>query len=303
MLALSTCWNSRRHTNGEDMLREILDLGFTRVELSHGLNLPMMEGILKMAERGAVEFTSLHNFCPQPVEVMTDSPDCYEFTSGRPEIRQRAVKTTLQTIDYASRVGAKRIVIHSGCVSPMRGLTKNLIGMIMNGHFVSKSYAEEKLRAVQQREAASEEVIQRLVETLKPVIAAAGEKGIRLGIENRDSYEQVPSEREFPSLLDRLGPVCGYWHDFGHAQRKTNMGFLDHRAWLEKFASRAIGCHLHDAKWPVDDHRPPFTGDIDYAALVPFFPKDTPFVIELHPGVDAAAVTAAADRWRKEFGD
>ncbi|HEY8899444.1 MAG TPA: TIM barrel protein [Chthoniobacterales bacterium] len=303
MLALSTCWNSHRHTKGEDMLREIVDLGFTNVELSHGLNLSMIEGALKFAERGEVNFTSLHNFCPQPVEVMTDSPDCYEFTSSRPETRQRAVKMTLQTIEYAERFGAKRIVLHSGSVGPMRGFTRKLIAMIMDGGFASKAYGEEKLRGVQQREAASLEYVNRLVETLKPVVAAAGEKGIRLGIENRDSYEQLPSEREFPALLDKLGDTCGYWHDFGHAQRKQNMGFLDHRAWLEKIASRAIGCHLHDARWPVEDHRVPFTGDIDYAALVPLFPKGTPFIIELNPKREGGDIAAAAERWRKEFGE
>lgn len=303
MLALSTCWNSHRHTNGEDMLHEIRDLGFTHVELSHGLNLPMMEGIFKVAESGSMNFTSLHNYCPQPVEVMSDSPDCYEFTSSRPEVRQRAVKTTLQTIDYAQRIGAQRIVLHSGTVGPMRGFTKNLIDMIMQGRFLSKDYGEEKLRGVRQREQASEETIRLLVETLKPVVAAAGEKGIRLGIENRDRYEQVPSEREHIELLDKLGPACGYWHDFGHAQRKENMAFSNHRSWLEKVGSRAIGCHLHDARWPVEDHLPPFAGDIDYAALVPLLPRDIPFVIELHPNREASEIVAAADRWRKEFGD
>lgn len=303
MLALSTCWNSSRHTDGEAMLREIVDLGFTNIELSHGLNLPMMEGALKFAKLGIVNFTSLHNFCPQPIEVMSDSPDCYEFTSSKPEIRQRAVKTTLQTLEYARRFGAKRVVLHAGSVGPMRGFMKGLIGMVMNGQFVSKAYAEEKLRGVQQREAASDEYIERLVETLKPIAAAAGEAGIRLGIENRDAYEQIPSERELPELLDKLGPVCGYWHDFGHAQRKHNLGFLDHRAWLEKIASRAIGCHLHDARWPVEDHCVPFTGDIDYSALVPLFPKDIPFIIELHPKREAAQITAAAERWRREFGE
>lgn len=303
MLALSTCWNSSRHTNGEDMLREIGDLGFNHVELSHGLNVAMMEGVLKFAERGEVTFTSLHNFCPQPVEVLVDSPDCYEFSSSREEVRQRAVKMTLQTLDYAHRLGAKRLVLHSGTYGPMRGFTKNLIGMILNGDFLSKAYGETKMQGVQQRERASEDMIRRLIETLKPVLASAAEKGIRLGIENRDGYEQMPSEREFPELLDKLGSTCGYWHDFGHAQRKENMGFLDHRAWLEKMGSRAIGAHLHDCRWPVEDHCVPFTGDIDYASLVPFFPKDIPFVIELHPKREAAQIVAAAERWRKEFGE
>lgn len=303
MLAISTCWNSHRHTDGAAMLQELVDLGFTNVELSHGLTISMFDGILKFAERGIVHFTSLHNFCPQPVEVLTDSPDCYEFSSSRPEIRDRATKMSLQTIEYAHRLGAKRIVIHSGSVGTMRGFTRKLIGMIMQGEFVSKRYAEEKLQGVQQRERASDEYIRRVYDALMPVVEAAEEKGIRLGIENRDSYESIPSEREFEDFLNRLGPTCGYWHDFGHAQRKENMGFLDHRAWLQKMGHRAIAAHLHDARWPVEDHCVPFTGDIDYHSLVPCFPQGTPFIIELHPKREAAQIVAAAERWRKEFGD
>jgi len=302
MLALSTCWNSSRHTNGEDMLREILDLGFDHVELSHGLNVHMMDGVLKFAEHGKISITSLHNFCPQPIEVISDSPDCYEFSSGREDIRRRAIKMTLQTLDYAEKLGVKRVVLHSGSISPMRGLTRELIGMVLGGQYLSRPYTNRKFQAVQERERLSREYIDCVVETLKPIVQIAGEKGIRLGIENRDSYEQIPSEHEFPDFLDRLGPHCGYWHDFGHAQRKQNLSFIDHADWLEKIGSRAIGCHLHDALWPVEDHRVPFTGDIDYHSLVPYLPKDIPYIIELHPRRQAGDIVEAADRWREEFG-
>ncbi len=302
ILALSTCWNSSRHTNGEAMLNEIIDLGFDHIELSHGINLSLIEGVLKRAERGGITFTSLHNFCPQPVEVMSDSPDCYEFSSSRDDVRKRAVKMTLQTIDYAHRLGAKRIVLHLGSVSEMRGFTRELITMVHEGRYLSKEYAERKLKGVIDREAKSPVVLTRVTECLKPIIDSAGEKGIRLGVENRDSYESVPSEHEFPRLLDELGPVCGYWHDFGHAQRKANLSLLDHVEWIRTIGSRAIGCHLHDARWPVEDHCVPFSGEIDYHALVPHFPSDIPFVIELHPKRDAQEIVAAAARWREEFG-
>ena len=35
MLAFSTCWNNARHTDGEHMINEILELGFDTMELSH----------------------------------------------------------------------------------------------------------------------------------------------------------------------------------------------------------------------------------------------------------------------------
>src|SRR5262245_40809525 len=75
MLSCSTCWNSGRHTDGEAMLQEIVDLGFTRVELGHGVRISLMEGVLKGLERGLCTISSLHNFCPLPVEITRASPD------------------------------------------------------------------------------------------------------------------------------------------------------------------------------------------------------------------------------------
>ena len=70
MLSFSTCWNSSRHTDGDVMLREIKELGFDEVELGHGIRISLMPGIQQMYDAGKVKFTSLHNFCPLPVEVM-----------------------------------------------------------------------------------------------------------------------------------------------------------------------------------------------------------------------------------------
>src|SRR5436853_2994517 len=101
-LSFSTCWNSGRHTAGDEMLREIkLKLGFDLIELGHGIRISLMPGIQKMFEAGEVRFSSLHNFCPLPVEVMSASPHCYTFSSRYSQERERAVKQTMQTIDFA----------------------------------------------------------------------------------------------------------------------------------------------------------------------------------------------------------
>src|ERR1700761_3545132 len=101
MLSCSTCWNSQRHSDGEAMIEEILDLGFERIELGHGIRLTLMEGILRAAEKGKVKFSSLHNFCPLPGEITRPSPDCYQFSSPDLRERERAVRFSHQTIDFA----------------------------------------------------------------------------------------------------------------------------------------------------------------------------------------------------------
>ena len=45
VLAFSTCWNNSRHTDGEKMIEEIVDLGFSNIELSHGMTIAKLPGI------------------------------------------------------------------------------------------------------------------------------------------------------------------------------------------------------------------------------------------------------------------
>src|SRR4051812_35947525 len=150
-ISFSTCWNSGRHTAGEDMLKEIVDLGFSHIELGHGIRISLMPGIQKMFEAGEVTFSSLHNFCPLPVEVMQASPDCYKFSAGTSRERERAIKQTLQTIDFAERLGAPFVVLHCGDV-PMNPITDQLIALAKKGQLLSRHYVKKKIAAVKKRE-------------------------------------------------------------------------------------------------------------------------------------------------------
>ena len=151
MISFSTCWNSGRHTAGDEMLREIKDLGFNRIELGHGIRLSLMPGIQKMFDAGEVEFTSLHNFCPLPVEIMQASPDCYKISAAYSKERERAIKQTFQTIDFAERLGAPFVVLHCGEVE-MNPITDELIALAKKGEMLSREYVRLKVKAVQTRE-------------------------------------------------------------------------------------------------------------------------------------------------------
>src|SRR6266446_9082156 len=152
MISFSTCWNSGRHTAGDEMLREIkTELGFDLIELGHGTRLSLMPGIQKMFDSGQVRFTSLHNFCPLPVEVMVASPDCYQLSAVFPEERERAVKQTFQTIDFAERLRAPFVVLHLGQVN-MRPITDPVIDLAKAGGYLSRKYVKLKVKAVQKRE-------------------------------------------------------------------------------------------------------------------------------------------------------
>jgi sugar phosphate isomerase/epimerase len=302
MISFSTCWNSHRHTDGGEMLREIVDLGFKRVELGHGIRISLMPGIQKMYDDGKVKFSSLHNFCPLPVEVLGASPDCYQFSAAYGKERERAVKQTLQTIDFAQRLGAPFVVMHLGEV-PMKSITDSLIKLARHGKLLSRQYVRKKIRAVKKREAAAQPYLERARDCLKRVVDYAASKNVKLGVEGRRGYEEIPSERELPALLEEINsPQLGYWHDFGHIQIKENLAFVDHAEWLRQIGPRTFGCHVQDCIWPAQDHQPPFSGDVDLAKLVPLLPRNCVFVWEMSPRKTAEEIQRSVEIWKKHFG-
>jgi sugar phosphate isomerase/epimerase len=303
VIAFSTCWNSHRHTDGVEMLREIVDLGFDRIELGHGIRISLMPGIQKMFESGKVKFSSLHNFCPLPVEVLHASPDCYQFSSPFTKERERALKHTFQTIDFAERLGAPFIVMHLGEV-PMKSVTDSLIKLVRKGEQFSRKYVREKIRAVEKREAVAPEYLARAKDCLKRVVEYATGKKAKLAVEGRRGYEEIPSERELPVLLDELNSSqLGYWHDFGHAQIKENLAFLDHADWLRAIGQRTLGCHVQDCIWPAQDHQPPFAGSVDLEKLVPLLPANCLFVWEISPSKTPDEIRQSVELWKQRFGE
>ncbi len=306
MLAFSTCWNNSRHHDGEEMIREIVELGFRHIELSHGMTVAKLPGIRRAFERGLFICAGVHNYFPSPVEVMIDAPDAYEFTSHRAIDRKRAMDMTLRTLDVAAEFGARYLVLHMGSV-PMKPAkwTRPLTAAVADGQAHDRSFTKHKIAFVKKREKTGPLYYHRAIEALEEIAARAAELEVKLAVESRSRYEDVPSEREMIELQQHFSdnPWVGYWHDFGHVQLKHNLGLLDHEQWLATISPHLIGGHVHDVEWPARDHRVPFAGTLDYASLLRHFPAGCPLVWELSPTRDAADIRAALETWRTLFPD
>jgi sugar phosphate isomerase/epimerase len=303
MLSFSTCWNSSRHTNGEDLVREILEMGFDTIEISHGLSVSLLPGIKQAYERGGFKVSGLHNFCPSPVEVMIDAPDCYEFTSHRPYERERAISLTIKTLEYAKQFDASYVVLHMGSV-PMKKMSKQLTTMVKEGKLNSREYVKLKLKTIETREKLAPLYVKRAKAALTLIAGKAEEVGIPVAVESRSKYEDVPSEREMVEVMEEFkdNPFVGYWHDFGHVQLKANLSMLSHYEWLKTMQPYLIGCHLHDVQWPARDHQVPLTGTVQYDKLIPLVDPAKPMVWELSPRRKKEQILECLPKWIERYG-
>jgi len=304
MLSFSSCWNNSRHSEGDEMIDEIVNLGFEDIELSHGMTISKLPGIQKAYQKGKFRCSGVHNYFPSPVEVMIDAPDAYEFSSHRPYERARAMEMTLRTLELAAEFDAKYVVMHMGSVPmPSKKWTKRLTRMLKDGHQLERSFAKHKLKFVKKREKIAPLYYQRAIEALEQLSEKAAELQIPLAIESRSRYEDIPNESEMVRLQEHFkdNPWVGYWHDFGHVQLKHNLGFLDHDQWLEKMAPYLIGCHVHDVYWPDRDHRVPLTGELNFEKLLRHVDPKLPLVWELSPTREADQIKEALQVWKAKF--
>ena len=302
MYSLSSCWNSARHTDGRAMLREIHDLGFEYAELSHGIRLSLVPGILDAVKAGEIKISSVHNFCPLPVGISTPSPNLYEFSSDRERDRQLALKHTLNTLEFAVRVGAPLVVLHFGSMD-LKDYTGKLKELLERGKRDTPEFRRLTADATAAREVKKKRFYERSREALRALVEEARKRGLKFGIEIREAVEELPVESDFPSLLDEfLAPTVNYWHDTGHAQIKQDLGFINHGRFLGERADRLAGFHIHDVKFPGRDHYPPGSGDIDFAALKPFVKPEHIKVFELSPKLPVEAVQRGVAHIKKIWG-
>jgi sugar phosphate isomerase/epimerase len=303
ILALSTCWLSQRHTDGYAMLREVADLGFGWVELGHGIRVSLVPGLLKALDEGVVRVSSLHNFCPLPAGYSMPAPNLYMPSAADSRERALWLRHTRRTIDFAQKLGARAVVLHLGKVeffwfSPVRKYRRYLKakGTVFSAE--APEYKELLAKTMTALRKRMEPYWARVKSGLEELLPYAQERGIRLGLENRESIDELPLDDGFADLFNGLclPGVAGYWHDAGHAQIKQRLGLVNHAQHLERNADRLLGFHLHDVDAAGKDHQALGSGTIDFASVSRFFRPEHLFVLEYSPRVTPEDVLASRMR-------
>jgi sugar phosphate isomerase/epimerase len=285
------------------MLREIRDLGFEWAELSHGIRISLLPGIIEAVDAGEIKISSLHNFCPLPMGVNHAAPNLFLFSSQDARERESAYKHSVRTIETAARLKAPAVVLHLGCIE-MKDYTDKLLELVERGKKDTSKYAKLCADVEEKWAAKKERFVQCSNEMLEKLAGIAEHHGVKLGVENRQALEEIPLDGEFDLLLRQFDrPGVGYWHDCGHAQIKENLGFINHRMHLETLAPRLIGFHVHDVAPPGKDHQAPGSGMIDFAALKPMVKAEHIKVFEFSPSLSPEQAKQGVAFIRQTWGE
>lgn len=306
-IALSSCCCSSRFDDGYKMLEWIAQLGFKQVELSHGISIHLVPGILQAIEDEVISVSSVHNFCPLPMGIQSPMPNLFKpSSSSKAELRLWS-RYTLETFEFAKRVQAKKVVMHSGSAwfffqSPVPRLMSWLDESSLKEEELASDpefiRLRDKVMAKIKRSSIKRYKI--LNESFASIIDVAKETGVELGIENREGFSELPLDADHVDFIkyfsmEEQSPIR-YWHDTGHAEIKALYGLLDHEARLIETKEYTIGYHLHDVSESGRDHQEIGTGIIDFKMLARYIDVDKhSLVLELSPSLKVDALLRSRD--------
>jgi sugar phosphate isomerase/epimerase len=291
-LSLSTAWSKDSYKHMGEFVKDAREFGYSQIELYSNLTADQLSEVLGV---GATVISSVHCPCPAwPSPSGLQKADLSLSTLST-EARSKAVEEAKFTIELASRVGAKAVILHVGYVKLDVSLFVKMRQLYQQGGAASNEYEEIKKRLIKERSSKAKDHVQAAEESLGILVDCALQKGVVLGLENRVNYHEIPSLEEMEHFLSAFeGKPIGYWHDVGHAEVQDRLGFCSHNEWFSRFGRRMLGVHLHDVRG-IDDHYAPGIADLDWDLVARNIPNDAIRVCELanwnEPKHVAGAVT------------
>lgn len=285
------------------MMCEMAGLGFSHAELSHGIRITLVPGILRAVEEGVIKIGTTHNFCPLPTGVNHAAPNIFEPSALDHREHDQWQRYTKRSIDFAAQVGARVMVCHLGSVEffwfdPGVRLDRHHEAHPDKPAAEDPAYQALLAKCLARMRKKMGPFWDRTRQSVAEVLGYAAEKGVKLGFENREKFTELPLDDDYPEFIGGLpeGSAAGYWHDTGHADIKVNLGLLDHRAHLEKMAPHLLGFHLHDVDADGRDHQPIGDGHIDFNMVSSFWRPEHLLVLELSPRVEVEGVKRSKER-------
>ena len=199
-IGLSTAWNGPG-AGPAILLDQHRELGFRRLEAYAHFT---RDGLLGLAEAAAardMQIASLHAPCPVPT---TEAGERVRFgdwlASTDVAERAAAVDWHRRSIDAAAEIGARAVVIHLGHTGvPSRQAA--IFEVVARAGHGSDEHLRLRDEAWRARQAQAGPHVEAALASIRALGEHARGTGVRLGVETRDGYQEIPSLDEFAEVL------------------------------------------------------------------------------------------------------
>lgn len=295
-VALSTMWAKDRFDNMAEFAAEAKEFGFSHVEINASVS---PQGLSELVET-SIPISSIHS--PSPAVLSSRGVPVADLSLSSLEANEReeAVSFAKKTIDLASQLGARAVVLHMGEVPIDLSLDHELRRLYQQNLTQSEKYNEVRRGLTHQRISKAPPYLEAARKSLEELSEYSRDKGIMLGVETRFYFHEMPNIDEMEELLRQVeGGLVGYWHDVGHAEVNQRLGFTSHEEWLSRFRDRMIGIHLHDVLG-IRDHRPPGKGDVNWNMVAEYVPQEALKVCEIAEWNEAEQIRGVVDFLQKQ---
>lgn len=302
-LALSTNWCNRTIESGEEIADKAVSLGFDALELGFHTTPEQLDGFSKKLDLIPVE--SVHAFCPVPVSAPSGSPELYSLASLDENERAMARIHLLRTVDTASSLGARTVVLHAGRADLASFFARGVDSAFLREKLFAADkktddarYSKALRKALARRKKRVAKLMPLFMRELDSLIPVLEKKGVELALENLPYLEGFPNEAEMLDIVRALpGSPVKAWFDTGHHRVREMHGWIDEEASaaLEELEKGGFirGVHLNDVKDYYDDHFAPGGGNVDFAALSTMLAKAEHVVFEPKGHVSEEALAAS----------
>ena len=250
---------------GDVFARFAAEAGFEAIELSHSTPARL---ITELAESKLLPIVAVHQPAPWEQSPLGMPNTQLNLASLDEDERREAVFYAKRSIELAVQLGARAVVLHMGNVedAELRHMDQRLRARSAPETFVPGALRRS---AIACRSQLAEPYVAAARRSLLELLESARPAGITLGLESRMNFHEIPLPGELPVLLDGIDPeAAGYWHDIGHAEILSRLGYIGPRAWFSNGAIQCVGAHVHDVDGIVD-HRAPGRGDVDWDNHIP----------------------------------
>ena len=275
-LALSTMWMQHRFARLDDFTLTARELGFGGIEVSHIVT----DAMIGDADVSTLGIWSVH--FPAPIQRSPYGRPAEALLSSSDETERRwAVAQGTASIDLATAAGARVVCLHLGEVQTTRHLEWALEQRFKGGQKGMAAYVAAQRLVEADRQSNAKAALIAAQRSLDEMASYARPRGVKLGVESRVNYWQIPTFDELGVLLAASDPESvGFWYDCGHVQVLHNLGFHHHQDWLTTYGERIVGVHCHDVIG-LRDHLLPGMGEIDFQAVARVLPKTAVVTCEL----------------------